>query len=62
MITDRKKQLTQCSKKQLVNHIIKTVAVPFDYEQCGYCGYDHGYEPKEAMRWHKMNPGMRGGY
>jgi hypothetical protein len=25
---------------------------PTDYEACGECGYDHGYEPREASAWH----------
>lgn len=23
-----------------------------DYEPCGECGYDHGYEQQEAYDWH----------
>ena len=26
-----------------------------DYEPCGYCGYDHAYEPEEAYAWHTKN-------
>jgi len=24
-----------------------------DYEECGYCGFDHSYAPEEARRWHE---------
>jgi hypothetical protein len=26
--------------------------IPADYEPCERCGYDHAYEPQEAMREH----------
>lgn len=26
-----------------------------DYEECGYCGFDHEYELKEARDWHLKN-------
>lgn len=26
-----------------------------DYEECGYCGYDHSYEPQQAYEWHQQN-------
>lgn len=26
-----------------------------DYEQCGYCGFDHSYELEQAYKWHKEN-------
>lgn len=26
--------------------------VPADYEACGECGFDHGYEQTSAARWH----------
>lgn len=29
--------------------------VPMDYEECGYCGYDHSYNPEEAAEWHAQN-------
>lgn len=31
------------------------VLYPSDYEACGDCGYDHGYEQEEARRWHATN-------
>jgi hypothetical protein len=30
---------------------------PADYEACGYCGFDHDYEPAQAHKWHTDNPG-----
>ncbi len=30
--------------------------VPEDYEPCGECGWDHEYEPQQAIAWHKANP------
>lgn len=27
--------------------------LPTDYEVCGECGYDHGYDYEEAYKWHK---------
>jgi hypothetical protein len=27
-------------------------SLPRDYETCGECGFDHGYEPAEASDWH----------
>jgi hypothetical protein len=27
--------------------------LPDDYEQCGTCGYDHGYEQAEAQAAHR---------
>lgn len=33
------------------------ISVPDDYEECGDCGYDHEYDPEEANRWHRENPG-----
>ena len=32
-----------------------------DYEPCGDCGYDHGYEYEEAHKWHSDNPGSYDG-
>jgi len=29
---------------------------PADHEPCPYCGYDHGYEPEAAMKWHSQHP------
>lgn len=29
--------------------------LPADYEECGYCGFDHEYEPQAAAEWHKEN-------
>lgn len=29
--------------------------MPEDYEQCGYCGFDHEYEYADAKRWHSEN-------
>jgi hypothetical protein len=26
--------------------------LPEDYEPCGECGFDHGYEYEEALKWH----------
>lgn len=26
-----------------------------DYEECGYCGFDHEYEPEAAKAWHEKN-------
>ena len=28
-----------------------------DYESCGDCGFDHGYEYEQAYKWHMDNPG-----
>jgi hypothetical protein len=28
-------------------------SLPSDYEACGDCGYDHGYEYEEAVKAHK---------
>lgn len=33
-----------------------------DYEPCGYCGWDHAYEPTQASAWHIAHPGPDGGY
>jgi hypothetical protein len=27
--------------------------IPIDYEPCGDCGFDHGYEQGEAAAWHR---------
>lgn len=27
-----------------------------NYEACGYCGFDHDYEPAMATAWHLKNP------
>jgi hypothetical protein len=35
--------------------------LPGDYEECGDCGYDHGYDYPEAAAWHKKNPGSYAG-
>jgi len=32
--------------------------LPEDYEECGYCGFDHVYEPEQAAKWHEENPGQ----
>lgn len=32
-------------------------AMPEDYEQCGYCGFDHDYEPNQAHKWHTEHHG-----
>jgi len=32
--------------------------LPDDYEECGYCGFDHAYEPEQANKWHAENPGQ----
>lgn len=29
---------------------------PSDYETCGYCGFDHEYEPSHSKAWHEANP------
>lgn len=29
--------------------------LPEDYEPCGQCGYDHGYEYESAVIWHTAN-------
>lgn len=26
-----------------------------DFEECGYCGFDHSYESEAAVKWHKTN-------
>ena len=31
-----------------------TGSVLIDYEPCGECGFDHGYEPYEAARVHTV--------
>lgn len=28
---------------------------PGDYEACGDCGFDHGYEQAAAIAWHEKN-------
>lgn len=35
------------------------VIYPSDYEPCGECGYDHGYEYEEAHKWHSANDERR---
>jgi hypothetical protein len=35
--------------------------LPADYETCGDCGFDHGYEYEEAAKWHTENPGSYDG-
>ena len=30
------------------------LCVPVDYEQCADCGFDHGYDPEEAVRAHGL--------
>lgn len=40
--------------------VISRSEKPQDYEQCGYCGFDHAYEAIEARAWHRANP--RQGY
>lgn len=32
--------------------------LPEDYEPCGYCGFDHEYEPNESHSWHAEHPGQ----
>lgn len=29
--------------------------LPDDYEPCGYCGFDHGYDYESAVKWHNMH-------
>ena len=35
----------------------KTPPLPSDYEACGDCGFDHGYEYEQAAAWHQKHPG-----
>lgn len=36
---------------------ITAVNIPDDYEPCGDCGFDHGYDYESAHAWHTANPG-----
>lgn len=29
--------------------------LPSDYEECGYCGFDHTYDYEHAVAWHTEN-------
>jgi hypothetical protein len=29
-----------------------------DYEECGYCGFDHSYDYEAAAKWHMEHPGV----
>lgn len=31
--------------------------LPLDYEPCGDCGFDHGYDYESAAGWHTEHPG-----
>lgn len=33
---------------------ISCLCVPADYEQCAECGFDHEYDPAEAVRAHQL--------
>jgi len=44
-------------KKDISPDIDNNENLPSDYEPCGYCGFDHGYEYEEAYKWHKEHPG-----
>jgi len=37
---------------QCVACLKATGELPSDYEACGECGFDHAYEPAEAMQAH----------
>lgn len=41
--------------KKEENHM--SIVKPSDYEECGYCGFDHEYEALEADQWHAEHPG-----
>ena len=37
---------------------VRDPSLPDDFEECGYCGFDHEYEALEANQWHEENPGQ----
>lgn len=36
------------------DNVRSCLCIPFDYEQCGDCGYDHEYDPHDAVRAHHL--------
>lgn len=43
------------TRKATIWQIITEEGIPSDYEECGYCGFDHSYNYVEAKKWHEKN-------
>ena len=54
-MSDTKRTLRQAEGRVHRNGQANSESLPIDFEECGYCGFDHEYEYESAYKWHEEN-------